>query len=113
MKINGQVSRMVLLTQENRAALPPLYATEGVEPAQKVVQVKFFNPCGRGTWYAVEFDGDDTFFGYVVSNLGADCDEWGYFSLTELAQVRGPFGIGIERDRHFRPGPVPQLVGAE
>jgi hypothetical protein len=29
-----------------------------------------------------------------------------------LAQVRGPLGIGIERDRHWKPGPVPGLPEA-
>jgi len=28
-------------------------------------------------------------------------DEWGYFSLDELASYRGRFGLGIERDLHF------------
>jgi hypothetical protein len=27
--------------------------------------------------------------------------ELGYFSLAELEGFRGPFGLGIERDRHF------------
>ena len=101
---------MKLLTKANRAALPPLYATEDVPAEAKLAPVKFFCPWGRGTWYAVEFDGDDTFFGYVVSPLGADCDKWGYFSLSELASVRGMFGLGIERDLHWRPAPIPGLA---
>ena len=27
--------------------------------------VKFFTPDGNWTWFAFEFDGDDTFFGFV------------------------------------------------
>jgi hypothetical protein len=100
---------MMLLTKANRRALPKLRATEKVAAEKKIAQVKFFNPCGRGTWYAVEFDGVDTFFGYVVSPLGDDCNEWGYFSLAELSQIRLRFGLGIERDRHFAPGVVPEL----
>jgi len=29
--------------------------------------------------------------------------EWGYFVLSELESVRGPFGLGIERDLNFDP----------
>lgn len=31
--------------------------------------------------------------------------EWGYFSLDELAEARGPLGLPIERDLHFVPTP--------
>jgi hypothetical protein len=27
----------------------------------------------------------------------------GYFSLSDLASVKGPLGLGIERDLHFKP----------
>jgi len=92
---------MKLLTKENIKALPALYATDGKGPEEKKIPVKFFNPCGRGTWYAIEYDGEDTFFGYV--ELVPGCAELGYFSLSELASVRLPFGLGIERDLHWNP----------
>jgi hypothetical protein len=41
---------MMMLTKENRKALPKLYSTDGVPAKEKVAVVKFFNPCGRGTW---------------------------------------------------------------
>jgi hypothetical protein len=59
--------------------------------------VKFFDPTGSWTWYATEFDGKDTFFGLVD---GFEL-EWGSFSLSELKSVKGPLGLGIERDRYF------------
>jgi hypothetical protein len=61
--------------------------------------VKYFDPCGSWTWLGIEFDGEDTFFGYVS---GFEC-ELGYFSLSDLASVKGPLGLGIERDLHFKP----------
>lgn len=94
---------MKLLTAAIKKQLPPLYATEALAGADKTAVVKFFDPTGRGTWYGVEFDGKDQFFGWVVSPLGADCDEWGYFSLAELQAVRCRFGLGVERDMHFEP----------
>lgn len=76
----------------------------GVPIQDRPVLVKYFDPCGRYTLYVVEANpaGDDwELFGYCVSPLGADCDEWGYAALSELQSVRGRFGLGIERDLHF------------
>lgn len=67
--------------------------------------VKYFTPDSSWTWYATEFDGQDTFFGLVQ---GLE-EELGYFSLAELQQVRGPLGLPIERDLHFQPTPLSQL----
>ena len=64
--------------------------------------VKFFNPCGAATWLFSELDEDgDTLFG--LADLGFGTPELGYSSLAEIAAVRVRFGLGIERDRHFRP----------
>lgn len=94
---------MKLLTQEDRLRLPPLYSTEDEE--DPIVQVKFFDPCGSWSWYATEFDGEDLFFGLVDGFER----ELGYFRLSELASVRGPLGIGIERDQFFTPVPLSKL----
>lgn len=90
----------MLLTQEIRKKIPKLYAQE--HSKDPIVYVKFFTPWTYFTWYATEFDGKDTFFGYVV---GHD-KEMGYFSLKEMESVRGPFGLKIERDLHFYPTPL-------
>ena len=88
---------MELLTKEVRAKLPPLGATEKTPSGEKVCVVKYFQPWGSWTWYAIEFDGKDTFFGLVD---GFEL-EWGYFSLSELQSVKGPIGLTIERDLYF------------
>ena len=65
--------------------------------------VKYFFPAGRYTFYVTEGrpEGKDfLFFGYCVSPLGGDCDEWGYTTLTELLSVRVR-GLAVERDLHF------------
>lgn len=62
--------------------------------------VKFFNPVGAATWLATELAADgDTLFG--LADLGFGCPELGSFSLSELAEVRLPLGMGIERDIGF------------
>ena len=91
---------MLMLTKENRANLPALYSQEN-NPDPLVV-IKFFQPWGSWTWYVIEFDGKDTFFGLVD---GFE-EELGYFSLSELCSVHGPFGLKIERDLHFTPRPL-------
>ena len=91
---------MKLLTKEIMKKLPKLYATENIELLDKVVICKFFNPCGVGTWYAIEGqeeDGDFIFFGLVDLHE----KEFGYFSLNELQAIKLPFGLSIERDIHF------------
>ena len=94
---------MQLLTNELRRQLPPLYASEHEEDPQIIC--KFFTPDSSWTWYAIEFDGDDTFFGFVE---GLD-NELGYFSLSELESVRGPLGLPIERDLYFEPCRLSQV----
>jgi hypothetical protein len=101
---------MQLLTEDIRAALPPLYATEGTPEGEKTLVARFFDPCGSWTWYPVEGqpsdDGKDFLFFGLVEGFER---EWGYFLWSDLADYRGPLGIGIERDLHFRPCPAAGL----
>ena len=97
---------MQLLTEQIITSLPELYATDGQPAEERAVVAKFFLPETRLTWYALEGrrepDGDWLFFGFVESPLGADCDELGYFLLSELAGLRSPrFGLPVERDLHW------------
>lgn len=103
---------MMLLTKENRRNLPPLYSQDG-KGSDAIVYVKLFDPCGRLTLYVTEFDGEDTLYGYMVSPLGEDCNEFGYSSLSELASVRNWLGLGIERDQNFTPKPLNQLAAVK
>src|SRR5258707_13669639 len=98
---------MQLLTAELRSQLPPLYSQEKIP--DPVVHLKFFCPWSNWTWFATEGSAEDDdfrFFGYVI---GFEEDR-GYFVLSELSEVRGPGGLTIERDLHFRPGPFSQVI---
>ncbi|WP_336966796.1 DUF2958 domain-containing protein [Sphingobium aquiterrae] len=65
--------------------------------------VKLFNPLGAATWLATELAEDgDTLFG--LADLGFGCPELGPFSLSEIAAVRLPYGMAIERDLSFTTG---------
>lgn len=89
---------MKLLTKELRNKFPKLYETEFKNPKEVRVIAKFFASWATWTWYATEFDGKDTFFGFVQ---GLE-NELGYFSLSELENLRHPvLGIPVERDLYF------------
>ena len=96
---------MELLTKELEKKFEdfPLYSQDGKYGLAKVI-VKYFNPCGVGTWLITEGqrtdDGDFEMFGYC--HLGDDENaELGYVRLSELQAIKGPLGIGIERDLYF------------
>ena len=101
---------MDLLTPDLRAALirnaeitARDHASETGSAHDPAPVVKFFNPCGAATWLATELDPDgDTLFG--LADLGFGCPELGSFSLAEIAALRLPFGLGIERDLGFASG---------
>jgi len=65
--------------------------------------VKLFNPCGAATWLLTELDSEDPDIAFGLCDLGMGCAELGSVRISELESVRGPFGIGIERDIHWRP----------
>ena len=94
---------MKLLTKaiENKLAKRPLYSQDGKGGDAEII-VKFFNPCGAGTWYVLEGEkqanGDWYFFGLAEIGYGL---EYGYFSLNELKSLRLPSGLTIERDMYF------------
>ena len=94
---------MKLLTKEIRKKLPALGETDN--QTDPIAIVKFFNPTGIGTWWAVEFDPDSKIF-FGKADLGFA--ELGTFSLEELESYKGPLGLGIERDLYFTPKPLSQ-----
>ena len=106
---------MKLLTKAIKAKLPPLGSTDRLRHDEVIAQAKFFTPGSSWSWYAIEFDEEDTLFGLVV---GFEI-ELGYWSLSELEAARGPWGLPIERDLWFEPTPLSQLpeyprwIGAE
>jgi hypothetical protein len=69
--------------------------------------VKLFTPDSSWTWYVLEYYGkdDDIAFGLV---RGFET-ELGDFSLAEMREVKGPWGLHIERDLWFRPTLVTEL----
>lgn len=63
--------------------------------------VKLFDPTGAATWLITEMMPDEPDIPFGLCDLGFGCPELGYVSLAELESIKGPLGLGIERDLHF------------
>ena len=90
---------MKLMNSEIEARFKEVGSQEEVK--DPLVIVKFFNPTGAGTWLATEYNPEEKIFFGFVQIFGDHCDEWGSFSLAELEDFKGRFGLGIERDLHI------------
>ena len=93
---------MNLLTDEIKELFKqyPLYSQDG-KGMDSLVLVKYFSPITSGTWLITEAeeqpDGDWLLFGYCHIS----CWEWGYVMLSELQNLKLPFGLTIERDLYI------------
>lgn len=96
---------MMLLTSELRFALRANDIARRAHDAKgerfdPSPVIKLFNPIGAATWLATELAEDgDALFG--LADLGFGCPELGWFSLSELAAIRLPYHLTIERDLGF------------
>ena len=93
---------MMLITKELEKKFEkyPIGSQDGKGTEADVV-VKYFNPCGAGTWLITEGekqeDGDWLFFGLTYLYEW----EWGYTLLSELESVRVNvlgYKLPLERD---------------
>lgn len=79
--------------------------------ADPIVIFKLFDPCGRWAYYATEYNPKTRdIYGYCISGLGRDCDEWGYANLTEIESVKNKFRLHMERDRYFKEMPISKCL---
>ncbi len=99
---------MKLITKEIEKKFEkfPLYSQDEKGLNAEVI-VKFFNPTGVGTWYITEAnkleDGDYEMFGYCY--LGDDENaEFGNVLLSDLEDIKLPYGLKIERDMYLKNG---------
>lgn len=97
---------MKLMTPELAQMLPTLYETDE-QGTNAVAKVKWFTPDAQWSWYLTEYNPETGIgFGLVI---GLEC-ELGYFSKEEIAAIRGPLGLPVERDLHFKPTPLHELM---
>ncbi|EMI55082.1 DUF2958 domain-containing protein [Rhodopirellula sallentina] len=94
-----------LLTKGILAKLPTLGATS--ENRDPIVQVKWFTPDANWTWWVIEYDPESRIAYGLVRGLE---QEFGTFALDEIEECRGALGLPVERDLHFDPQPVSQVM---
>ena len=100
--------RLSLGVSPQRGEVGILRRRQAVDPGRHRLRVNraiSLMPRTGWTWYVTEFDGEDSFFGYVV---GFE-KELGYFSLSELQGIRGALGLPVERDLYFEPKPLSEV----
>lgn len=116
---------MMLITKAiatKLAAADQSYVDSGETPQQ--VLVKFFCPWGAATWWIVQgtpidANGEPTtadkakdwhMFGFADMGDHRSA-ELGYTLLSQLTEIRGPFGLKIERDRHYNGSTLKEVCG--
>jgi len=72
---------------------------------------KLFLPWTSGTWLLSEMDDDGLAFG--LADLGFGTPELGYVSLDEIWAVKGPGGLRVEQDIHWKPRQTLSQYAAE
>ncbi|MDD5458132.1 MAG: DUF2958 domain-containing protein [Phycisphaerae bacterium] len=112
---NDKIRGMKLLPREIRENLPSLYSQDG-KGGKAIVYAKYFCASSSWIWFVLEGEPvldeagkqeiDFKFFG-LVDGLEK---ELGYFLLSELEEVSGPFGLPIERDLYWQPKTLAQIV---
>jgi hypothetical protein len=83
------------------STIPSLESTR--HEKDPVAKVKWFTPDSSWTWYVVEYDSAKRLCYGLVIGLER---ELGFFSLTEIEKVLGPWGMAVERDQFFDPTPI-------
>lgn len=96
---------MKLLTLKDINKIPKLYEQDS-KGANAVAYVKLFTPDSNFTWYITELDPEE---GLCFGLIDGFEKELGYFSLNEIEEIKGPYGLEIERDITFQPTKLKNL----
>jgi hypothetical protein len=101
---------MKLLTKEIQKKFDNtnLYGNKDTIDDSEVI-VKYFDPCGAGTWYIIgaeKVGNDYMLFGYAYILVW----ETGTVMLSELENMTNALGLGIERDRFFPKTTIRELI---
>ena len=96
-----------LLTNEQLKSIPELYASTILK--DPICRFKIFLPNSNWTWYVIEIDKSDynTCYGLVD---GFE-QELGYFTIRELENLRGQFGLKVELDISFKATRLSKIKG--
>lgn len=98
---------MRLLTKQITEQAPRLGETGHMEAKDIKPVAKFFTPDSNWTWYLVELDPEE---GLAFGLVDGFEKELGYFSIPELEELRGAMGLPVERDLHWTPKTLAELM---
>jgi hypothetical protein len=103
---------MLLMTKtiENRfkkqeESLRKKYPSEEIIEALKERKcfAKYFTPWANWRWYGFQYYKElKQFYGIVSSPIVPE-GEWGYFMISDIADIVGPLGMKVERDLYSTP----------
>ena len=63
--------------------------------------IKLFTPDANATWLLTELDPKDGDTAFGLCDLGLGMPELGSVRLSDLAVIRGPLNLPVERDLYF------------
>ncbi len=94
---------MILITDAQRVQLLANGATSAASEGgvDHVPVVKLFTPWGGATWLLSELDPDDPDIAFGLCDLGLGEPELGSVAISEIAKLKGPGGLTVERDHYF------------
>ena len=96
-------------SKERLIWIPDLFGTDDAPLQDKLIYLHFLvSGCD---WFVCEYDGSDLFWGFAILNCDYRNAEWGYFSLTELKEIRlsGWMEIDCELEEHWEVRPAFQV----
>lgn len=90
----------IIFTDMDKKTVPKIGANAANSAESLVFYIKLFTPWTYWTWFIAEADFETgEAFGYVHGHF----KELGYFDLNEIAELKGPLGLTVERDLYFDP----------
>ena len=95
------VNNMELLPKVISDKLPKLFEQAWLGE-DAVIFIKYLIPQTNKAWYVTEYDGKDTFFGFMT---GGDV-ELGYFNLQELMKNKNDPSLAVRMDTDFEPATI-------
>jgi hypothetical protein len=100
MKLLTRQQQRQLLTNGHWNAIRRLQGREA-EDLRPVV--KLFSPWSPAAWLLSEIDPADEDRAFGLCDLGTGCPDFRHVRLSEIAALRGPRGLRVQRDLRFRP----------
>ena len=87
-------------TAAQLATIPRLYQTEDIPLKDKLVYLHFF--IGGTDFFICEYNGADTFWGFVILNGDYEMAEFGYINFNELKSIRANGWQEVDCDQHWQ-----------